>query len=178
MRNNTEWLFQTVLWYRGSGYFLPSCKNIIKPNQEFIEPNNSIICIQQIRFLSDLMCGSYYNINKANLPTKWTVCLPNPVINHHLERIIIINLTARAVSERRRSRRWLPYIIRRLHVSNKHYVDSPSHISAGTACGFANNDIAVFRQQNWFTIRYVHALLQTCYVHGDRTRPTWLLLLH
>lgn len=122
--------------------------------------HNSIVYIQQIRFLSDLMWASYYNINKANLPTKWTVWMPNPVINHHLERIIIINLASGVVSERRTA--IAPYIMCRLYVSNKHYAGLGfSYI--GTACGFANNDIDVFRQQNWFTIRYVHALLQTCY---------------
>lgn len=83
-----------------------------------------MINIQQSRFLADLMWVWYYNINKANLPTKWTVCLPNPVINHHLDRIIIINLTS-TMSERRaacdRRARSLPYIMWRLLVSNKHY---------------------------------------------------------
>lgn len=86
--------------------------------------NNTVINIQQSRFLADLMWVWYYNINKANLPTKWTVCLPNPVINHHLDRIIIINLTS-TMSERRaacdRRARSLPYIMWRLLVSNKHY---------------------------------------------------------
>lgn len=96
--------------------------------------NNSVINIQQSRFLPNLMLGWYYNINKANLPTKWTVCLPNPVINHHLDRIIIINLTW-SMSERRSGRRELAGPDR-FHTSCGDYnmyqinitLDLPSHI--------------------------------------------------
>lgn len=74
----------------------------------------------------------------------------NPVINHHLDGIITIELARSGGGGggqrlRRRSPPYeLPYIMWRLHVSNKHYGRLAVSYYTEGARGFTNIDIAFF----------------------------------
>lgn len=139
-------------------------------NNEFIRVYKMDIWLlnNKSNFLPIGRAEGFIIINKANIPTKWTACLPNPAINHHLGGIIIINLTSSArVASRDESatvRRadHATYIMWRLHVSNKHY-GGLAFSRTRERVRFYQYRYHHFRSQNWFTIRLICAQIQCFY---------------